>query len=783
MKKKSVLVVDDNEQNRLLICDHLEMMKVDVEEASSGQECLDKLKEKHYMMVILDVQMPGMHGFEVLKKMRENNDTADIPVIFVSAIYDSDEYILKGIEEGAVDFMSKPINVNILRSKVNNFIKLYEKQIKLDSMLRKLEATNRRLLESEKKFKKITHSANDAIIVHDSNYSIKFWNNASKDIFGYSKYEILSENFIEMIIARRSHENLVEYYNTLVNSPQNIMQNIIRAHGINKLGIEIPIEISLSSFKDSYGETQFTVIIRDISQRIKMEKEALKAKELREANKVMKEFMDNVSHELRTPMNAIMGISNMILKYGSDNLTPKQREGLQIISQSGNRLIALINDILDLSRIDANKTKVSNEEFNLNSFLATIKSLVLSLIENKPIKFFIRKSTNLPEIIYSDQKKLNQILLNLLGNAVKFTKKGKINLFIHIANNELIFEVTDTGIGIKKENLENIFYKFKQADEVDNKEYQGTGLGLNISKKLVELMEGSIKATSEYGIGTTMRFSIPYVKANVKDETEELNIAPPKSLPNETTSFKANEKLAFIIDFNVENIYLYRSILQRNEFKTLSFTDSQKALEKIRVHLPDLIIIKLEMPKIHGSTLLNEISRHEHSNTIPAIVTTSVNNIKLQGISNQISLLEEPIDETTITKILNEHKVEKKSSLIETLVLQEINIDFNFSEEVTETYKLDNIELAKSILSRRIIDKLVFVGMELNKVNFNLINWLNTNKEFIPSKILLITDTRPSDIVLEELYKLPHCKHILMNKLEQEGNLKRVLEKLFPIKK
>ena len=163
-----------------------------------------------------------------------------------------------------------------------------------------------------------------------------------------------------------------------------------------------------------------------MTQRDKMEKEAQEARELRESNKVIKEFMDNVSHEMRTPMNAIIGISNMFLKYQSDNLTEKQKEGLTMIQQSGTRLLDMINDVLDISRIESHKVMVQLEAFNPDELLATIRSMVLSLIESKPIKFRIQKSPSVPDTLVSDPKKLQQILINLLSNAVKFTPEGRI---------------------------------------------------------------------------------------------------------------------------------------------------------------------------------------------------------------------------------------------------------------------------------------------------------------------------------------------------------------------
>ena len=186
-----ILVVDDKQQNRMLITEYLESLDVIIEEAASGQECLNLLSQNTYSLIILDVQMPGLDGFEVLEKMREKEETAEIPVVLISAIFDSEEHIIKGIEKGAIDFITKPVNITILSRKVSNFLKLYKKQKKLDKLNQDLELINNRLKENEKRFKKITQSANESIIVLNSKYEMRSWNKASSKFCGRSKDEMI----------------------------------------------------------------------------------------------------------------------------------------------------------------------------------------------------------------------------------------------------------------------------------------------------------------------------------------------------------------------------------------------------------------------------------------------------------------------------------------------------------------------------------------------------------------------------------------------------------------
>jgi len=776
-----ILVVDDKQQNRLLITTYLETLDVIMEEAASGSECLNLLEKNSYSLIILDVQMPGMDGFEVLEKMRSRKETADIPVVLISAIFDSEQYIIKGIESGAIDYIVKPVNITILCRKVSNFLNLYEKQKKLDRLVQELEITNARLKENEKKLKKITDSANDAIILLNSNYRIRFWNKTSKKYFGYSKYEIIYEDFFEKLIAPRSQESLREYFNALFEEDSLSQISTIRLSGKKKPGTEFPIELSLAYFHTVNNEINYTVIIRDITRRLKMEKDALKAKELHEANKLMKEFIDSVSHELRTPMNAILGISNMLLKYNADNLTKKQFEGLEIINQSGSRLLDMINDVLDLSRIDSQKEQVKNERFNLDEFLASLHSIILSLIDTKKIKFYIRKSTGLPEYIVADAKKLNQILTNILGNSVKFTHKGSIHLYIHEIENKLYFEITDTGIGIAKKHLTSIFDKFKQIDNSIAKEYKGTGLGLNISKKLIEMMGGEIKAESQINVGTTMKFYIPLADhGNLEKKTgKKKEIKKAKSF--QTIEIKdLSSPLAIVIDNNTENLFLYTNVLNSKGFEALSFDNTKEGLKSVLRYLPDLIILKYEMPGIHGHTFIQEINKEKELCEIPVLLITSGNNIKQKGLNKNSRIVSEPTKEDQFSKFISNTKVKRKDLPVrDRLIFYEK--ENNLKKWITKKDKCfqnESCERSKVILARRKIRNLFLDGIDLKGENFRLLKWIQQNNKYLPENLIVVLPDRPFDIISEEIAKTPNCHSLELQKLSDQDSFETAVKEL-----
>jgi PAS domain S-box-containing protein len=776
-----ILVVDDQPENRLLITEYLYDLGLNIDEADCGEKCLELLKKKSYTLVLMDVQMPGLNGYEVLEEMRKDEKLAEVPVVFVSTVYDSDQHILKGISGGAIDFIAKPVNIDILKSKVSNFIKLYEKQAKLDQLVKRLEQMNQRLQENERKFKRITQSASDSIILLNENYMVRFWNQASSIIFGYGKYEIIAENFFDKLISPGSHKALFDYFDNIRNTPGNIFNKSIQLTGINKTGFEFPLELSLSYFNTADNKINYTIIIRDITLRLKIEKEALKAKELKETNKVMKEFMDNVSHELRTPMNAILGISKMLMKYNSENLLPKQIEGLQIINQSGTRLLDMVNDVLELSRIEADKVQIIKEPFELEKMLANLRSLVISLIDKKNIKFYISKSSDVPEIITADVRKLHQILINLLGNSVKFTNHGRINLFIHILENRLYFEVTDTGIGINEENLAIIFERFHQIDNSATKEYKGTGLGLNICKKLVELQGGQIWAESKPDLGTTMSFFIPVeIIAIPKPETNVLNenyISPEEQCKNIKN---IDAPLAVIIDDNIENNFFYSNMLKENGYETICCYNSNTGFISVKSYIPDLIILKFEMPQIHGHFLINQLKSPLYLMKIPILIITSISELNLINIINPHRIIYEPINEKIMMKSIQEieWKQHDKFPIANLIFYESENHLKDFFQPEDQIFFTEIEESAMLILSRRKVHNLIFDGMEPDGNNMKLIKWLSNNVELLPEKIILIYSDIPMSDIEVKLNSFSNYKKLSLKTIIKYNSFEMALNNI-----
>ncbi|MBK9498243.1 MAG: response regulator [Leptospiraceae bacterium] len=462
------------------------------------------------------------------------------------------------------------------------------------------------------------------------------------------------------------------------------------------------------------GSTVWDGVVFDITE-IKKTREELKiAKEQAEAaNRAKSEFLANMSHEIRTPLNGIIGFTELLIK---SKLDESQALYMNTVSKSAFLLLDLINDILDFSKIEAGKLELNVEMFNLTELISHSLDIVKIQIKNKPIEIVANLPTDKKIFVMGDEIRLRQILINLLGNAIKFTEKGRIEMNLEILelnsekeNSILRFSVIDTGIGISKENLEKIFEAFSQEDSTITRKYGGTGLGLSISNKLLGLMNSKLELDSEVGKGSKFHFTLK-TKLEVKDleEKENPNTIPFSNKEQDTKKkdFYDNSNFTVLIaEDNEVNTLLTTILIKRYlpSAKIIEAVNGKQVVEKFISEKPSLILMDIQMPEMNGYEATREIRKFEEKSSTPIIALsagTSQESLKEcleSGMNDFISKPILPADfEVILTKWLP--KIQLQEVKLDTKLENQNSIEHFNKEKLKARLGVENNEILDQIL-------------------------------------------------------------------------------------
>ncbi|MBF0271951.1 MAG: response regulator [Magnetococcales bacterium] len=715
-----ILIVDDKPANLKAMRALLTGVAAEILEAGSGNEALGLMLEHELALVLLDVDMPGMDGFEVARTAFKLERTRNLPILFVTAAYKDEFHRLQGYGTGAVDYIEKPVNDVMLHAKVSLFLNLYNARAESERLRQELQVT-------EERFKLALEGSDDGLWDWDVPSGAVYFSPRLISMLGYGSNDLEPhvrawERLVHpddlpgvMLVLDQHMAGRTPFYQTehrlrtrngawlwildrgkvvarnrngapvrMVGTHQDISQRKRMEEEIRQgkeryeeLTSRIPVgvykfrystqgamsfdyvsqpfctllgherealmkdlslvfrsahpdeqeemirlnlrvarnkepflwigrfvvsgntrwlQIQSTPHEELNGDTTWDGVVIDITDRQLLENALRVAKqEADRASRAKSRFLATMSHEIRTPMNTILGMGEMLRE--SPRLSPRERQFVQIANRAGDALMALINDILDLSKIEAGQLRLEQITFSPEAEIRQAVAITRPGAVGKGIELVCTVDPGLPRHALGDPQRLRQILLNLLGNAVKFTQQGQIVMRANALEGEMAhFSVQDSGIGISEDRLEAIFLPFMQAEDSTTRRFGGTGLGLNICQQLVTHMGGRIWVESRVGVGSVFHFTVRLPNAM---PVEEVSAAGGHGPGPETGERVSNPRI-LLVDDTEDNRLVVGAFLEGGPYQLVEAASGAEALLQVESSRFDLIFMDVMMPDMDG---------------------------------------------------------------------------------------------------------------------------------------------------------------------------------------
>jgi PAS domain S-box-containing protein len=584
-----LLVIDDDEIDRLLLKRALKSTDIDFQltEFDNPDGILDCISQTPYDCIFLDYLLPGVNGLALLQSIRDRG--IKTPVVIITS-QGNERIAVELMKAGASDYIVKNnINGQTIGHVVRNMIRVASIERDRETAELALKISEARLAEAQR----IAKIGNWEVSLTDK--CSLYWSPEVYNIFDVQPDEFVPTlegclNFIHPEDIGLIKQQIKE---TRKGKPFNVDIRIANKGQLKYIHVQGHVLRNSDSAPEKIIGT-----IQDITERKQGEHEILTARELAENSmKVREIFLANMSHEIRTPMNAILGFARLMQETP---LSAEQKKYVDAILFSGDNLLVIINDILDFSKIKSGKMVLDKCDFNLHELIRGVITLLEPKSQEKNLQFLHTIDQSVPRVVFGDPVRLNQILVNLISNAIKFTSDGYIKLELksvglHDNGHVIEFSVRDTGLGIPEDKQGRIFESFEQATGDTTRKYGGTGLGLTIVKSIVELQEGTITVTSSPGNGSNFTVRLPYDKPfENKVHTEKSN-----DIDREATELVKGASILLVEDNELNRLLAVKS-LQKSGCIVDTAENGKIALEKLKTGKYDVILMDIQMPELDG---------------------------------------------------------------------------------------------------------------------------------------------------------------------------------------
>lgn len=760
-----VLAVDDDPKIGAILQSLLSPWGIKVTNLQDPQRFWETLEALKPDFLILDVEINEINGVEICQVVRNDSRWSELPILFLTVHSDAN-IVNQVFAAGADDFVSKPIIGPELVTRIINRLERIKLRQRIthqaQSELNEYQRTQEELRNSQARFSGIVSIADDAIISIDGNQRITLFNQGAEKIFGYLADEVLGQPLDILLPLRhsQSHRQHVADFGQSAKVARRMGERR-EIYGRRKDGTEFPAEASISKLKLG-EEIVYTVYLHDISHR-------------RQVERMKDEFISVVSHELRTPLTSIHGSLGML---ASALIKPDSDQGkrlLQIAVDSTERLVRLINDILDIERIESGKVKMEKQTCNVAELIEEAVNVVQPLADKAGITLSI---SSIRQELWVDMDRIVQTLTNLLSNAIKFSPVGStVWLTAEVTsrddeqappsssgNFDILFTIRDRGRGIPAEKLDSIFERFQQVDSSDSRNHDGTGLGLAICKSIVQQHNGRIWVESVLGEGSTFSFTLRHFSS------PSLPIYTPPHVPS-----------VLVCDDDDEIRSKLQDLLEKRGYRVIAVNSGEEAIAVAADQQPDVILLDLLMPSMNGWETMAVLKERTDTQNIPIIICSvsspTYGNQKNTGFVDWVS---KPLEESLLFESLGQ--VLMNTSKRRVLLVED---DSHLAEVLMMLFEQHGIEifLAKTgkeaiRLSQAVNPDLLILDLVLPECDgFAVVEWLQQHNRLckIP---LMVYSAKELDESERKRLKLGHTEFLKKGQVTAQEFEQRVMDLL-----